>query len=966
MSVSATFAADFSSFESAIARASIKMRGLDADAKFVERGLSRMGDSFSGRKLIQDATLASEAIARMGKEGGVSAGLLQLTDKELQRVGAQATEAAEKMSRMGVDVPAKMQAIVDAVKPLPEKLTLASKAANIAESSFGRMFSAFTAANLVDRAVGAIGNLIRSAIDFGKEAVTAAGKTADLADKLGLSTTAIQRMEAVASETGATVDDFASAAFKLGTRLSGGSGSVTDAVKDLGLSFQQLKALSPEQQFDKVVESLGKVDNATKRNTLGVALFGKSFEGIAAGVAGDYKKIADAAGVASEAQIRALDAAGDAWERFKTRAQRATQDVLGTLVIAASELAKSDFLTNVDRLLKLGAGGSVGVTGLASIIAETNAAAAEAQRSKSKGATGPNLITPIPPNYIEELKKIDAEVNKLTASQRAQIDAAIKLGESHERLADKMGMDEDVLKRYVSAQKEGTKAAKDHAAELKKLTEEQKEFAEALADALASLRTGGSDINTLLDTLEKQTGIKAVVSDVESAANAFNTLIDRITVARAGLDDFGRISAKPVSMSLTRALMEPFPKEKGPVGFGASLQGAFGSLPDVILGAIQGGGDIKRSIGSLLGGQVFGKDTGLNKSITSGISGLFGDKIGKFASSLLPGIGALIGPAITGLSKVFGGLLKTEGKKTNRERDAAISEFTGISGDKGASQAKFREMAAAAGIASSELDKLFSTKKTKDFESAMDSITRKIGTFTSEQEADQERLTRAIEKYGFTLEQLGPAFQKKSLDSQAKELIEDWRVLIDAGVEITTVNAGMADAINEYLQTAVKLGQEVPNAFKPILQKMIEQGSLTDEAGNAITDMEAAGIHFSETMTEGFDKVVKKLDELIQKLGLAAEGLGGLSVPSSIIDPNRYSQDDLGAIPMAGGGRGRVTQPTLFLAGERGSEDFAFSGGGKGFSQGDVVSAIQGLDTRLAAFMRVMPIALRDAVLLAR
>jgi len=39
--------------------------------------------------------------------------------------------------------------------------------------------------------------------------------------------------------------------------------------------------------------------------------------------------------------------------------------------------------------------------------------------------------------------------------------------------------------------------------------------------------------------------------------------------------------------------------------------------------------------------------------------------------------------------------------------------------------------------------------------------------------------------------------------------------------------------------------------------------------------------------------------------------------------------------PMAAGGFGRVTKPTLFLAGEAGAEDFAFSGGGRRFGSGD-------------------------------
>lgn len=945
-------------------RAELNLTGLRSESAKVEKALGRIGDSLSGSSLIRQATLTAEAIKRLGAEGGVSAGLLKLTSTELDRAGQLAAEATTKLRLMGKEVPAQLQAVADSIKPLPQNLTLAAKAADVAESSFSRMFSAFTAANLVDRAVGAIGNLIRSAIDFGKEAITAAGKTADLADKLGLSTTAIQRMEAVARETGATVDDFASAAFKLGVRLSGGGNSVTDSVKDLGLSFQQLKALTPEQQFEKVVESLGKVDDATKRNALGVALFGKSFESIAAGVAGDYKKIADAAGVASEAQIRALDAAGDAWERFKTRAQRATQDVLGTLVITGAQIAKSDFLTNIDRILKLGGGGSTGFTGLAAVIAEANADAAKADRKKA-GFIGPKLVEPIPPTFIEELKKVDAQVKALTASQRDQIKAALALGESHERIADKLGIGEDVLKRYVSIQKDATKATRDDSKAAREAEEAWKPYLDLLdrrgkleSELIHSVTSGDT---RKLQALTMRAGLPGLppsaAGDIQSQQN----------VLFQSLGIFARPGAA------TSGVRAP-----SGISFGQSLQGAFAGLPDVIIRAFEGGGNVTRSIGSLLGSSLLGEGTGINRAISGGLSKILGggglaSKIGGFAGSILPGVGALIGPVISGITGLFkrGGVFGGgEGAKTNIARDQAVEAFTGISGDKFASQSKLREMAAAAGIASSELDRLFSTKRTSDFESAMASVTRRISEFTNDQEADTQRLNVAMEKYGLTIENLGQGEQQKRLNDQAKELIEDWRVLIGAGVEITDVNNAMSEEINKYLQTAVKLGTDVPNAFKPILQKMLEQGTLTDEAGNAITDLEKAGIHFSESMTEGFDKVVKKLDELIEKIGLASVQLGSMpvpSVPTGIIDPNSYSNSDLVPIPMASGGRGRVTQPTLFVAGEKGPEDVAFSGANRSFSGSpEVVAAIESLDSRIASLMRIMPIALRDAMLLAR
>lgn len=61
-------------------------------------------------------------------------------------------------------------------------------------------------------------------------------------------------------------------------------------------------------------------------------------------------------------------------------------------------------------------------------------------------------------------------------------------------------------------------------------------------------------------------------------------------------------------------------------------------------------------------------------------------------------------------------------------------------------------------------------------------------------------------------------------------------------------------------------------------------------------------------------------------------------------------QDVASFVAMASGGFGRVTKPTLFLAGEAGDEDVAFSGGGKSFSgMGDTTIHIN-VDTRGSFF----------------
>jgi len=98
-----------------------------------------------------------------------------------------------------------------------------------------------------------------------------------------------------------------------------------------------------------------------------------------------------------------------------------------------------------------------------------------------------------------------------------------------------------------------------------------------------------------------------------------------------------------------------------------------------------------------------------------------------------------------------------------------------------------------------------------------------------------------------------------------------------------------------------------------------------------------------------------------------------IPVPRGI--PGGESGTPLGYVPMADGGIGRVTKPTLFLAGEAGPEDVAFSGANRSFSGGGGTTVIfekgafQSLDPKgseelvLAAFASGMvargPVAMR-------
>lgn len=107
--ISAQFAADFSSFKSAVDAADKQLADFAKGAGNVEKSLARMTDSLSGRKMIQEATLMARAITDLG-------GVSTLTAKQIEQLGPKAIEAAAKMKQLGLGVPAQLQAVVDQLK----------------------------------------------------------------------------------------------------------------------------------------------------------------------------------------------------------------------------------------------------------------------------------------------------------------------------------------------------------------------------------------------------------------------------------------------------------------------------------------------------------------------------------------------------------------------------------------------------------------------------------------------------------------------------------------------------------------------------------------------------------------------------------------------------------------------------------------------------------------------------------
>lgn len=107
MSMSGALLADFSSFTDECKRAVVSLQSFEEGSTKVEGKLNRISDSFSGQKIIQEATMMAEIFQRAGNGAG-------LTERELARMTATGGEAVAKLTALGLAVPPGIQKIADA------------------------------------------------------------------------------------------------------------------------------------------------------------------------------------------------------------------------------------------------------------------------------------------------------------------------------------------------------------------------------------------------------------------------------------------------------------------------------------------------------------------------------------------------------------------------------------------------------------------------------------------------------------------------------------------------------------------------------------------------------------------------------------------------------------------------------------------------------------------------------------
>lgn len=781
MAITARFQADFSAFSQAVQKAEVQLKTFESGAAGVEKALTRMTNSFTGQRTIQEATLMAAAIERAG-------GITSLTARELQSAGARAAEAAEKMKKLGMEVP-----------PELTKLAAASKSVSQSTESWSAQLSK---ANGLLATFG-VGLSVGALVSFGKSVLSAGDQIQKMADQTGLGTAEVQKLQYISGQSGSAMGSLISAVQNLQQRLGEGNAGTIGAIKQLNINLADFSKLDSYQQMTLLAERVRGIKDPTEQAALAADLFGKNWKEILPAIKSGMEELGNQAPIMSDETIKSLDRIGDTLDD----AERRVKAWGGSAVLAVEQFgfAVGDLLSRFDpehfgvatsELLRMQAA-----------LNDPDGLAAAMQKATTT-ASGFAAMG------IEPLKKIAEPTKAEIAALNRQLD----------------------LNR--EANHKALEAAKKHADELKKQRE---------AVAALNLSNASPIVRQIYDPAAGELPGLAKLQ-------AYAKLIDQVRGIEASIGQRGAQGIEAIGKAI------PIGGLTLPKTFADYLQQDLGK---VILGAVQGGGSVVQSIGSSVGSQI---GTSILGDGTKGIGGFLTQNLGKTLGgalgSMIPGVGALLGPLAGAIGKGIGKLFGADGKEVNRLRDQFIGTFDSID--------VLREKAYTAGIS---MDRLLNANKPKEMEAAI----KELSAALQFQDDAMKILNETTQRYGFTIEELGPAFARQQLDQQAQQLFKDFEVLTAAGIDVDTVLGKMGGSINQFVADALRTGTEIPAAMAPMLQRMVEMGQLTDQNGNIITDLEASGVSFAMTMSQGFRDLigeVSKLTEAIARgLGLAIENI---------------------------------------------------------------------------------------------
>jgi hypothetical protein len=739
-------------------------------------------------------------------------------------------------------------------------------------------------------AAAAFASVGRAALGAVKGLIDLGGNLSDLSAKTGISTEALQKLAYAGSLVGVSQDEITAAAVKMERSLAAG-----DAVfGKLGLSVQKLRAMKPDEAFAAIAERIASIKDPAAQALAATEAFGKGGIAVMALLKSNIKEAGDEVArlgaVISDDTIAAADALGDeatklekAWEGVKNQFAAAIVqnpqllDMLKKVVAAMGDLSKwvhenrgaiSVLVESGFKVATMAAealwavmkrlGGvymwmaEVVAPGFKKALQDANEAAITAEAVRlAKQALAPKKPSTVPDDFpagnAGPAAYWAAELKGLE-KHNAEVRKRLDARAEVERMeAEKRARIEKIFADTVNAiYREEEREAEEHAA--------------AIKAAQDQLKKDGDDFMQSWEAQLKREHEQLMrnLDTVEQFGNAIQDLGDA----------FGSGFISTIGQAISG--FAQFAKEAASATSKAQL---FAVAIETIASAYSGGYQSKSPGKGALTGAAKGAATG------------------AVIGSIVPGVGTVAGGVIGG---VAGGIAGFIGGKKGQA--AELAEL----------RAQFEALMAQARQAGTVLDHVFNPRNAREYKAAIDEVKRALDT----QAEAQQKLQEAVERYGFTVEELGPTMAKQRLDEQMAQIYQDWQLLTAAGVDHQAMLERIGPSVGNLIDQYKGAGVEIPAAMKPIIDDLYAHGKLLHENGEAYTQAEYDGISYAQTMSQMFQDLITKINDLVDAIR---------GVPKDINIKGHYTPPP--NLPGGGGGGG---------GGEEGEEE---PGGGRGRTQ---------------------------------
>ena len=866
------------------------------------KGIQQHVSAFSGDKIIQEATQIARAVEQIG-------GASKLTATEQAKVNATMTEAIAKYKALGQTAPQAMTDLANATKQVKPALDQAT-------SGIDKMFGALKGA----AAAFGIAFSTQAVIGFVSKVFDAASAVKDLSDSLGLSTDAVQKFKYAAEQGGGTIDDVGKAIQKMNQNLAEGAKSTYDALKTLGLGFNEIRRMNPEDAFLAITDALEAIEDPMLRTKLQMELFGKAGAALGASIAGGFRESAEAANFMSQQTIEDLEKAQQAWENLGNQVIIVSGNIIAATIRTVNEVTKT-----WQKFLIFAANASTMGVGVAASLASATAEAEATAKALEKAA--------------KEQGGLNRELGQTKVEAAAAAEAARKMAEAMNKAATA-----------------GVKAFKDYHEGLKNVDETMDKF---VSQHLKELGERGHKVMLLLSDdavklgLALNQGMVAGKATIEGLGDEFATLGQKIKPIPPQLEDTtAQTRLLHGAMQDLSSMLVSLGRSGGTVGamlsaIGAGMQvfmqgaAAYEQFADAV--GKRKGFDAREQVKNLgVATALFDKNATSVEKWASGVqSGMAvaGGAIevwaatanqGRKAAGALSGAmagakaGAAFGPwgaAIGAAAGAMVGFIRNMNAGRKAVKDFAKTMDTAA---EGTGFDELRQKLLAFGEAGEQMWKNL-TQKSKNpaqAKAAIDEINKALATMpqrlneivgaaakagsgldvamvpfiedlirAGELTEENKNLllglpaagvpsfnevSAAAEALGLNIDTIGESIKQLKFTDTAETLAKNLDVLARAGADMDAVLNGVKDQLQALVTDALKFGRTLPDSLRPFLQQLVGSGKLTDEFGNQLTDLGA--LDFAKPLEESVADLIVAMHELVDVIrndvGGALDDLG--------------------------------------------------------------------------------------------